>query len=40
VTTRPWFAGFNTDFGTAAFGQVTTQINYARFAQIMLRVVW
>jgi hypothetical protein len=40
VTNRPWFAGFNTDFGTTTFGQVTTQINYARFAQIMFRFAW
>jgi hypothetical protein len=40
LTNAPWYVGFNTDFGSTGFGQVTTQGNYARFGQIMVRVTW
>ena len=40
VTNNPWFTSFNTDVGSASFGQITTQGNYPRVVQITVRVRW
>jgi hypothetical protein len=40
VTNTPWFVGFTTSqsqFGSASFGQVTSQANYSRLTQISFR---
>ncbi len=34
----PWFAGPNTSFGSASFGQITAQANFPRYLQLGLRV--
>ncbi len=34
----PWFAGPNTSFGSASFGQITSQANFPRYLQLGLRV--
>ncbi len=40
VRNEPWFTSFNTDVGSASFGQVTTQGNYPRLTQITFRFRW
>ncbi len=34
----PWFAGPNTSFGSASFGQITAQANFPRYLQLGLRI--
>ena len=37
----PWYTRLaSANFGNANFGQVTTQANYSRFAQITVRFNW
>ncbi len=40
LTNTPWFATFNTDFGSQSFGQLTTQGNYSRVTQITFRYLF
>jgi trimeric autotransporter adhesin len=40
VMDNPWFTSFSTDVGAANFGQITTQGNYPRVAQITFRLKW
>ena len=34
----PWFAGPNTSFGSASFGQITAQANFPRYVQLGARI--
>ncbi len=36
----PWFAGPNTSFGSASFGQITSQANFPRYLQLGMRVAF
>jgi hypothetical protein len=40
LTNTPWFATFNTDFGSQSFGQLVTQGNYSRVTQITFRYLF
>jgi len=40
VTNTPWYVGFNTQFGSGSFGQVTTQANYSRLTQLTFRFLF
>ncbi len=34
----PWFSGPNTSFGSASFGQITSQANFPRYLQLGVRI--
>ena len=36
----PHFGGPNNQFGTAAFGRITPQVNIARQLQLALKFIW